>query len=91
MTEEYNVKTSNTMLEGYEWGFSDGLKKQWISVKQRKPEPRTEVLAHFSDGTIRTTTSLWDGDFLYEGSYGKVTHWMQLPAAPEETEGGGDA
>lgn len=58
---------------------------EWISVKDRLPEPKTDILAYHSSGSIKQEIALFgDKPFLYEGLYGPVTHWMPLPEPPKE-------
>lgn len=59
---------------------------KWISVKDRLPKDMERVLAYYDKhGEVDTTTYLkYSGSFSLEGNtYGKVTHWMPLPKAPE--------
>lgn len=61
---------------------------EWISVKDRLPEKRKDVLCLFQDNTrIRNRIEIsWVdsvGCFLYEAIYGEVTHWMPLPEPPK--------
>ncbi len=58
---------------------------EWISVKDRLPEDFSEVLIAFGGGV---SIACYDGDWR-EPVYPmlpllSVTHWMPLPAAPEE-------
>lgn len=63
---------------------------QWISVEERRPEPGKRVLA--TDGVFvgeayRTSANTWrryDGMAMRDCIGSVVTHWMQLPGAPEE-------
>ena len=63
---------------------------QWISVEERRPEPGKRVLA--TDGVFvgeayRTSADTWrryDGIAMRDCLGSIVTHWMPLPAAPEE-------
>lgn len=57
----------------------------WISVKDRLPEPTVEVLAfHSPDRVIDFSWVYGDGSWAFERSRGLVTHWMPLPAPPRE-------
>lgn len=60
--------------------------EKWISVKDRLPKDMERVLAYYDKhGEVNTTTYLkYSGSFSLESNtYGKVTHWMPLPKAPE--------
>ncbi len=62
---------------------------QWISVEEQRPEPGKRVLA--TDGVFvgeayRTSADTWrryDGIAMRDCLGSVVTHWMQLPGAPE--------
>lgn len=60
---------------------------EWISVKERLPEPLANILCYFAN-EHRTDISWMDhsGYFAFEESYGKVTHWMPLPPPPGEED-----
>lgn len=76
--------------------------KDWISVKDRLPEPRTWVLAYIEypspvfelERGIRKTGNIrkmfYDGFYDALGDYkvgnGKVTHWQPLPKPPKGEE-----
>jgi hypothetical protein len=61
---------------------------EWISVKDRLPEERKDVLAYFSEaGYYVTSWFKWDTmpEPLWSPAipaWGKVTHWMSLPEPP---------
>ena len=64
----------------------------WVSVKDRLPDDGSEVLVYYPNckngPTIMTDMQIGDG-FVCDGRYGdgyfgKATHWMPLPKAPEE-------
>lgn len=60
---------------------------EWISVKDRLPERRTYVLCYFkyepeSPNVVVENYYHGGGYWLSEGS--KVTHWIPLPAPPED-------
>lgn len=59
---------------------------EWISVKDRLPEKRKDVLCCFNGIRKMVEISWMDSTrcFLYEDIYGKVTHWMPLPEPPKE-------
>ena len=57
----------------------------WISVNDRMPERRGTYLTfcRYRDGDTAMKIKLWkDGAFTSEAR--AVTHWMELPADPEE-------
>lgn len=53
----------------------------WISVRTCQPRLWKEVLLHHADGTILIGERFRFG-YLNEDVFGKVTHWMPLPAPP---------
>lgn len=57
---------------------------EWISVKDRRPEPSEDVIVHYERGRIAIGVMYYDGEFCFEGLYGAVTHWMPIPAPPEK-------
>ncbi|MBQ5206418.1 DUF551 domain-containing protein [Klebsiella pneumoniae] len=64
---------------------------KWIPVSERMPDENAEqqVLACFKGGDIST---LYYFDGRWDDAYGivpirQVTHWMPLPAAPQEVKG----
>lgn len=66
---------------------------QWVSVKERLPEPMTWVLCLGCDGNMRVLRRdnvMGDWDFAVFGGHcyayndGFVTHWMPLPEGPKE-------
>lgn len=71
-------------------------KSDWISVKERLPEPDTDVLTYgeyenivgYLDPIYGTWEAAWK-DFESGEPYltnQNVTHWMLLPCPPEEGE-----
>lgn len=59
-------------------------KHQWISVKDRMPEPNTEVLIFIPDGEkgFICTDEIYLGDWLAFTDE-NITHWCYLPEPPE--------
>lgn len=64
---------------------------EWISVKDRMPEPNIEVLVAFEDDTVpgcsqwtkvRPSAMGWLGPA--ENKNKVITHWMPLPKAPHQ-------
>ncbi len=81
---------------GYNAGFADGLSEAWISVAEGTPDPgdAVYVFAPTPNGNIKDVAEYKGGVFKGKSwnlQNTTVTHWMPLPADPEETEGGGDA
>ena len=65
---------------------ADMLSNQWISVKDKLPETEEEVLVFTVSKTGNVNVDkgyLLNGRFVHRGS-AVVTHWMPLPAPPEE-------
>lgn len=63
------------------------LNDGWISVKERLPEPHTDVICHSQFGAIGTgyliTTSEWSGWEMRQIGSCDITHWMPLPNPPK--------
>ena len=66
-------------------------KQRWIPVTERLPERDVQVLGWYKDNPFsqyRPEVVAWNGNgwvFVYAHRYvTNVTHWMPLPAAPEE-------
>lgn len=61
------------------------VKMDWINVKDKLPEPHTDVLIWGRYGTFigwySHTRQMWRSDDY--GEIRDVTHWMPLPDAPE--------
>lgn len=77
-------------------GFIKGHQKatEWISVEDRLPEGKTQVLGYLESGVICTLWS-FDGVFYWEESCRiwneydakadeQTTHWQPLPPAPKQ-------
>lgn len=55
------------------------MRKKWISVDKRLPEPLVDVLVYKITGTIETDCILpYSRTFMHKN----VTHWMPLPEPP---------
>jgi hypothetical protein len=66
-----------------------GFMSEWISVKDRLPQPLEDVLAHELRGRIfigYCAETFIGNPIWYVGGYGAITitHWMPLPNPPEE-------
>ena len=82
----------------YETGFVRGFESaqpKWISVEERLPKTREFVLIKYAKNAQNPTLHARNtmavgryeyGMFLVEGCSVKVTHWMPLPASPEEAK-----
>jgi hypothetical protein len=64
--------------------FISRKSNKWISVKDRLPDTGIEVLV--VSGTDREVAwrHIDDGEWSSYSALGHVTHWMPLPALPEE-------
>ncbi len=65
--------------------------REWISVKDKMPQPFKTVLVHMPGETpcetVREGFIDRDGSWyaaLYRRDQGEVTHWMPLPEPPKE-------
>ena len=60
---------------------------RWISVKERLPEPRVEVMVYCPERKTQYCAFYADKHWRIFGSYdtvwGEVTHWRPLPKTPE--------
>lgn len=62
---------------------------RWIPVTERLPQDGMEVLAWSQSGFAYVDWFIdgkWKVNGLVDGKYEFVTHWMPLPAPPEEVE-----
>ncbi|HCM9564794.1 TPA: DUF551 domain-containing protein [Enterobacter hormaechei subsp. steigerwaltii] len=71
----------------YEAGNSPALQDGWVACSERMPEQFVEVLVCTEDGSryvaaLNQSMNWDDGDFFDDIQY--VTHWMPLPAAPQQ-------
>lgn len=58
------------------------LERNWIPVEERMPENGVNVLLHYEDGEIDVDCHFSRCGFIGEQTFGRVTHWMPLPAPP---------
>lgn len=76
--------------------FMENEESDWIPVKREYPEPGTEVLCSFDDGSVETLWQNWKddesglvyfelGDEEKEGGTKKAVAWKHLPKAYEES------
>ena len=57
----------------------------WIPCSERMPELDVPVLVHTGNGMdIDHTYDFGDGVSFYDDLYGEFTHWMPLPAPPQD-------
>ena len=56
---------------------------EWVNRNVRLPEWQVDVLVLYDSGKIDINWVDGIGEFMYENIYGRVTHWMPLPAPPE--------
>ncbi len=71
----------------YEAGNSPVIPYGWVACSERMPEQFVEVLVCTEDGSryvaaLNQSMNWDDGDFFDDIQY--VTHWMPLPAAPQQ-------
>lgn len=74
------------MLQGAD-GNSPVIPDGWVACSERMPEQFVEVLVCTEDGSryvaaLNQSMNWDDGDFFDDIQY--VTHWMPLPAAPQQ-------
>lgn len=74
-----DVEATSYCVEG---PCSDESCMEWIPVTERLPEWLDYVIVHYENGNVRISMMINEKRFSCEGLYGKVTHWMPLPAPP---------
>ena len=55
---------------------------EWVSVEERLPEHMKDVIVLYGGGGIDIDWVDSLGDFRFDNLFGRVTHWMPLPAPP---------
>ena len=55
---------------------------EWVNRNVCLPEWQVDVLVLYDSGKIDINWVDSVGEFMYENIYGRVTHWMPLPAPP---------
>lgn len=85
---EFQVRT-DSFLAGAAWqaSQSSGSKEEWRRVEDGLPELRKPVLVYMNYGkqdTCYWTGELWVQSVRAEHSNGGITHWMPLPAPPQQ-------
>lgn len=56
---------------------------EWVSVEERLPEHMKDVIVLYGGGEIDIDWVDSLGDFRFDNLFGRVTHWMPLPAPPD--------
>lgn len=59
---------------------------EWVSVEERLPEHMKDVIVLYGSGEIDIDWVDSLGDFRFDNLFGRVTHWMPLPAPPRKGE-----
>ena len=72
-----------------EWIYASANKltpaSDWVKCSERLPEIDVPVLVHTGNGMdIDHTYDFGDGVSFYDDLYGEFTHWMPLPAPPQD-------
>ena len=82
----FGVNT-DTLDEAFDMAISalrqQESKPQWISVKDRMPEPKEKAICLNRHGDMMIGTYTEWG-WMFPCYYEKPTHWTPLPAPPEE-------
>ena len=56
---------------------------EWVSVEDRLPEKRKDVLVHYGNGRIGIDWIDSTQCFVFDELYGRVTHWLPIPELPD--------
>ena len=56
---------------------------EWVSVEDRLPEKRKDVLVHYGNGRIGMDWIDSTQCFVFDELYGRVTHWLPIPELPD--------
>ncbi len=74
------------------WSESSALplvspaKQEWVSVKERLPEHRQNVLVYIDTPYMKLIKVLFHDNGIWDDYNSTVTHWMPLPALPYTEE-----
>mgnify|MGYP000499049184 CR=1 FL=1 len=84
----------------YESGWSKALKNQWISTKERMPEPNTEVIfltdigivmnGHYDSNVWMKMDGFWGSAYSSIDKCWDVIAWMPIPSFDEILEANKD-
>lgn len=55
----------------------------WVSMDERLPEKRKDVLVRYGNGRIGIDWIDSIQCFVFDELYGRVTHWMPIPELPD--------
>lgn len=73
-----------------EWRSIESAPRDGTPMLCYLPKPRLQSVGHFSIGTCKQTLNSRDmwvfGGSVFGFDAGKPTHWMPLPAPPEQEE-----
>lgn len=64
---------------------------EWVNRDECLPEWKADVLVRYANGKIDISWVDSVGAFQFECLYGRVTHWMPLPAPPDHHPPEGEA
>ncbi|HBM0958366.1 TPA: DUF551 domain-containing protein [Enterobacter roggenkampii] len=83
----FRSRPAQSSLSPAQGGNSPVIPDGWVACSERMPEQFVEVLVCTEDGSryvaaLNQSMNWDDGDFFDDIQY--VTHWMPLPAAPQQ-------
>lgn len=84
-------KEYDNICNGFESGWDEALKNQWISVEERLPECRQFVFVIYEyegDIQVQNTIYLYQEEWTFGNS--KVIAWMPIPSFDEILEANKD-
>ena len=62
----------------------------WVSIDERLPEKRQDVLVHYGNGRIGIDWIDSTQCFVFDELYGRVTHWLPIPELPDRRQPEGE-